>query len=250
MQVYPLVFRSTDPFFVEPEAEGCQQTDSSPWRIRPLSSFTNHTNSSGLSGQLLSVCRQIHLEASPVLYSQTSFNCSAREGVMLLMHTVGRANFSAIRHLILGWEQLQDFAWSLAKPDLVSATHSLETLELAAWRTRVRGGASFLWRDTRSYERQVCQAALDICVKHPRLRVVLERPYYRLRGPDNQSEGAWTGPQQPSTHRIKWRIVTDKAAEDMEEDETIVNLKRELIILNVSSSKDDTRWQPGSLSPF
>jgi hypothetical protein len=204
---------------------------------------------SGLSTQVLRVCRQVHREALPVLYGANPFDCSAREGVPLLLHNVGADNLGRVRRLVLDWEQLQEFAWSLAKPEMQSATNGLEVIEMATWRMRVLGGTSWLWRDVKAYERQICQAALDITNKHPNLRAVLQKSFHRYEHAADKhlKKGGWVN----TSHRVKWRFVTERgAATAADTCEKVVDLSSELAALNVPSGKDQGQsQQPGSSDP-
>lgn len=177
-----------------------------------------------MGAQLIRTCRQMHRETHTLLYGQNTFNCSQREGLKLLLQSIGFKNFSAIKHIIIDWEQIQDFAWSLAKEDYNSAMAGLEIVELATWRTRMLGGTSFILREAKSYERQLCQAAFDICEKHPRLKVVAQRPFHR-------SVRVGT-----SSHRVKWRFVM--SAKDMWSNEVAAPIAEELAQLKASSDTE------------
>jgi hypothetical protein len=98
---------------------------------------------------------------------------------------------------------------------------------------RVLGGLSSRWRDVKSYERQICQAALDITRKHPRLKVVLQRTFYKR---SNVINGARARASiVPNTWgRIKWRFVTEQAAAAAVANEKVVDLQGELDSLSAS----------------
>ena len=132
-----------------------------------------------LSSQLLRVNKQLHSEATPLLYSSNTFDCSARSGTELLIASLTPPSFTLITSLMLDWDQLLDFSFSLAKPSFTNLTSSLTILSLAHWRTRVLGGSSFLWRDVKAYERSVCQSAHAIITKSTQLRIVAQRPWVR-----------------------------------------------------------------------
>jgi hypothetical protein len=188
------------------------------------------TPQNGLSAQFLVVCQDLHAEGLPYLYSLNTFDCSSRSALPLLLRQLRPTTSALIRHVVLDWEQLQDFAWSLARPEQVAATRGLQALDLATWRMRVLGGSSFLWRDVKSYERQLCKAALDICEKHPLLGRVLQRPFHR---------STRAGGPGRTTHRVKWRFVTEAGAVTAREDgERIVDLHEELALLRPTASKD------------
>lgn len=188
------------------------------------------TAQNGLSAQFLVACHDVHAEGLPYLYGVNTFDCSSRSALPLLLRQLRPTTSALIRHVVLDWDQLQDFAWSLAKPDQVAATRGLQVLDLATWRMRVLGGSSFLWRDVKSFERQLCQAALDICEKHPLLGRVLQRPFHR---------STRAGGPVRTTHRIKWRFVTEAGAITTREDgERIVHLHEELASLTPVAGKD------------
>ncbi|KAL2431204.1 hypothetical protein ABEF95_004095 [Exophiala dermatitidis] len=151
-------------------------------------------SSQGLSSQLLFTNHQIHAEALPLLYQLNTFDCSSREAIPLLLRTIGSHHFTFIRHLILDWDQLEDFAWMLAKPQHLPQTLAgLETLETATWHMRIPGYPSApknpILLATKAYERQLCQAALDICQKHPRLNVLLQRKRRKQTVPSSDHLG-------------------------------------------------------------
>ncbi|EHY58549.1 hypothetical protein HRR83_006272 [Exophiala dermatitidis] len=220
--------------------------------------FTTNPNhpssqsSQGLSSQLLLTNHQIHAEALPLLYQLNTFDCSSREAIPLLLGTIGSHHFTFIRHLILDWDQLEDFAWMLAKPLHQTLTLAgLEILETATWHMRIPGYPSApknpILLATKAYERQLCQAALDICSKHPRLNCLLQRTrrkqtvpssdhlgrvLYRVEFTDppswSSSQGAIILSNEPlpgagtpaatggvtttnntSAYRIKWRFVAN-----------------------------------------
>jgi hypothetical protein len=98
---------------------------------------------------------------------------------------------------------------------------------------RVVGGSSSLWRDVKSYERQICQAALDITRKHPRLKVVLQRTFHKR---SNLITGARASIVPNTWGRIKWRFVTEQAAAAAVAvaNEKVVDLQDELDRLSAS----------------
>lgn len=213
--------------------ESDNSTIDSLWALRRPT-----TPREGLSAQFLAVCRDLHAEGLPYLYGVNTFDCSSRSALPLLLRQLLPTTSALIRHVVLDWEQLQDFAGSLAKPEQVAATHGLQVLDLATWRMRVLGGSSSRWRDVKDYERQLCEAALDICEKHPLLCRVLQRPFHR---------STRAGDPVRTTHRIKWRFVTEVGAVTGREDgERIVDLHQELalltpvdgIVANISSVQD------------
>jgi len=187
-----------------------RQCDDSDWCMKPVR---------GLCAQLLRVCRQVHDEAHALLYADNVFDCFQREGIKLLLKHIGPKNSALIKHVIIDRDQLQEFAWSLAKDEQKAATSGLEVIEMATWRMRVLGGSSLLWRDVKSYERQICQSALEICQKHPRLRVVAQRPFQKTA----------RAAQSSTPYRIKWRLLPSETCLGPEED--TVDLEKELALL-------------------
>lgn len=225
-------------YFFENREASITSTTVESWTLR-----RPETPHDGLSAQFLRVCHDLHTEGLPYLYSLNTFDCSSRSALPLLLRHVRPTTSALIRHVILDWDQLEEFAWSLAKPDQVAATSGLQVLDLANWRMRVLGGSSFLWRDYKSYERQLCQAALDICVKHPLLACVLQRPFHR------STRVGVSGRPVRATHRVKWRFVTESHAVmadlggggDGGDDgggERIVDLHEELALLAPAAGKD------------
>lgn len=177
-----------------------------------------------LSAQLVRTCKHMYQETNVLLYANNVFNCSQRECLKLLLQSIGSKNFSSIKHIIIDWEQLQDFAWSLAKEEYNTAMSGLETVELATWRMRVLGGTSFLWKEVKSYERQLCQAAVDICAKHPKLNVVAQLPFHR------SNRGA------SASHRIKWRFIT--SATELRINEVEIPIEDELAQIKASGDSE------------
>ncbi|KAK4944105.1 hypothetical protein LTR10_016438 [Elasticomyces elasticus] len=240
LKIYTHLFSFPDPIKIEPAHPTSQaafifdsntnEAKETPWLLR-------QPTTSGLTSQLLRTCRKIHHESLPVLYQSNIFDCSAREGVPLLQHNIGPSSFSLIRHVILDWEQLQDFAWSLAKPEHQLATNGLEIIDLASWRARILGGSSLLWHDVKAYERQLCQAALDICQKHAQLRLL------RLKRDPTEFKLSGKTIMCKTTHRVKWRFVTEKEARTHKDYDHVVDLQSELASLNVPTKKDQ-KWAP------
>lgn len=240
------------------------------WRMGP------HTHC--LSSQLLLTNKLIHAEALPVLYSTNTFDCTLREGVMLLSVSIPAQNFSLITSLVIDWDQLMDFSFQLAKPSFVALTGNLTTLTMAHWRTRVLGGSSFLWRDVKSFERTLMQSALAICEKSAKLGFVTQHHWVsksaqpQKRRPPTQSWHlppiAWaklererenqrteSGPSNgdtsrtSSTSRIKWRFLASES--QMWPNETQMDLEAELALLNTSASGDaDEGSVQSALDPF
>lgn len=172
-----------------------------------------------MGAQLIRTCRQTHHEWHSLLYAGNIFNCSQRECLKLLLQSIGHKNFSSIKHIVIDWDQLQDFAWSLAKDDYNTAMSGLEAVDLANWHTQHTDGNSFVLRQSRSYERQLFQAAADICEKHKNLKVVVQRLHPKPARVGN-------------TRRIKWRFTM--AQSDARQDETVVPIIEELSELKAS----------------
>ena len=261
VQLYIYLFQSVTPIKIEsqhssqqssehsePEGNNADSYSDQTWTIRRPSTPTN-----GLSSQVLLVCREIYTEAHPYLYRLNMFDCSSRSSLPLLQSCLSPITFPHIRHLILDWEHLQDFAWSLAKPGQVEATRGLQVVELGTWRMRVRyAGGTFLWRDVKSYERQLCQAALDICRKHAHLRLVLERefPYRRKKLVDNTTLGKSIHGR--TTQRVKWRFVTEALGtmDAIGEGEKTLHLQQELHLLTPAVGKDLVMSVQGAMDPI
>ena len=134
---------------------------------------------------------------------------------------------------MLDWDSLLDFSFMLARPDFVRTTAGLEVIDMATWRMRVTGGSGFLWRDVRSSERSMCEAALGICQKSRRLRVVAQRVWDRVK------EGLGGERVMRKTERIKWRFVTEEG--QLVAGETRLDLETELVVLRQGggSAKDE-----------
>lgn len=256
LKIYALLFHCAEALVIEPAEPAYQEDfdhssyspasvidhandkDKDPFpspalRIQPLHfyrpAYLSYAPSSttwgvGMSSQLLLTCRQIHHEAIPILYGTNRFDCSMRSAPTILAQIISVQNFALIRHLILDWDQLQDFAWSLAKDEQVHATRGLEILELNRFRTRIfprtrsasaaesettlgiapdpsatlysATGSWSRWHhaDVVNHERQLFASALAIVEKHAQLRHVLQTTMYKsqprgyLREPSTQRD--------------------------------------------------------------
>ncbi|KAJ9499391.1 hypothetical protein H2202_004974 [Exophiala xenobiotica] len=98
---------------------------STPNSIRTTMSPKLLTPCPSVSAQFLRTSRLIHTEATPILYTSNTFNCSSRSALPILLQTLTPTTSPLITHLILDWDQLQDFSWSLSKPATVHATSHL-----------------------------------------------------------------------------------------------------------------------------
>ncbi|KAI1612463.1 hypothetical protein EDD36DRAFT_418631 [Exophiala viscosa] len=239
LKIYTHLFYSRKEIKIEPAKPASQgafifvsdtkEDKETPWLLRP-------PTASGLSSQILRICRQIHHESLPVLYKSNIFDCAAREGVSLLL----------IRHLSLDWDQLQDFAWSLAKPEQQLATSGLETIDLASSRAWIRTGSNSLGHKVKVYDRHLCQAALDICQKHAQLRVVQQSDSYWIK--HKPSEFKVAGKiitKRKQFHKIRWHFVTEKGARRTHYDfNHVVELQGEMASLTVHATRDPeyTPW--------
>jgi hypothetical protein len=254
LRLYTLLFHCSEPLLIEP-APPFEQDANTPttqqdasailddtihMRLQPLRyirpsylGISPHTSTSpglGLSSHILRLSHQIHDEAIPILYGINSFDCSLRSATYLLSNAISTTNFRLIKHLILDWDQLQDFAFSLAKDSQVLITSGLETLSLNTFRTRMlrshsspsSSGAimsrqlgitteppcppttttTWIHEDQKSYERQLHFSALAITTKHAQLRHVIQetqvrsqvRGYQRVAGRHTESNlGAHKG---------------------------------------------------------
>ncbi|KEF62655.1 uncharacterized protein A1O9_00628 [Exophiala aquamarina CBS 119918] len=232
-----------------------KETTDTTTRVIPWTLRRPNIPRDGLSAQFLAVCQTVRAEGTPYLYSTNTFDCSSRSALPVLLQHLSPSTSSLIQHVILDWEQLQDFAWSLAKPSQVAATAGLQVLDLATWRTRVLGGSSVHWGNVKAWERELCHAALDICARHPLLHSVLQRPFHRSK------RAVDTAGIPRTTHRVKWRFVTEEASVagassgNFEyESERVLNLQHELALLGpVATTAEHTDNMPsaqGVLDPF
>ena len=231
-----------------------------------------------LSSQLLRVNKQVCSEASPILYSQNVFDCTARDGIKLLLGSIPESHFTNITSLIIDWDQLLDFSFQMAKPEFVALTSNLTCLTMAHWRTRVLGGSSMLWRDVKAYERTVVQSALAITEKSEKLNIVTQHHWVGRHGQAQVATRKSGGPvsvifgqhvradgkkaesqeqvqskaqeqmQAKSSIRIKWRFL---ASENMMwKTEDIVDLRTELDILNVKVEGEGEGNVQMAIDPF
>ena len=248
LAIYTNLFTDTTPIKVEPAlshrsdyywiGSGSENGTSAG----PISRMAPNTHP--LSGQILRTNKQIYDEAVPLLYSSNSFDCTTRDGVKLLTLAIPQHCFHGITSLHIDWDQLLPFSYELAKPEFVYLTASIRTLTLIYWRTRVLGGSSMLWRDSKTYERNLLQAALAIVEKSTKLRVLAQHAFGEklsrharaekkaksiLQNPDHEVQST------PSTSRIKWRILAAEC--HMREDEDPVDLNAELFMLNENRKK-------------
>lgn len=195
--------------------------DTESWAIMPHS----------LSSQLLRTCRDIYTETLPILYCHNSFDLTSRESLKLLLRNIGVANCSLIKHIVLDWDPLQDFAWCLAKDEYCEALRGLTCIQLAYWRVRNIRGTSIQWRSVKSYERQLCQAAKDILVKHPSLNILAEETFHRRI---DDPTTTFMCPNRTPNNRIKWRFVC--SASEVKSTERIIDLDADLQELNADRS--------------
>lgn len=254
--VYSLVFDTPTCIAVEAEPWPAPAQDKEPkttswsaedeyWAIRPYS----------LSSQLLRTCHQIRKEALPHLYSLRTFDLSAREALKLFLHNIGPQNFALIRHIVIDWDFLQDFGWALSKDEYKLATSGLELVEIKSLRQRHLWGTSIQWRNVKNNERWLCQAALDICQKHYRLKILAESYFRRVSvsagmNLSNTSSSTTGGvPSIRSNCRVKWRFVT--CLEDLREDETALDLQKDIDMLRASDKEGDDRdFTMSMVDPF
>ncbi|KAJ9653404.1 hypothetical protein H2198_007402 [Neophaeococcomyces mojaviensis] len=193
-----------------------------------------------LSSQFLRTCRQIHTEALPHLYSLRIFDVTARESLQLFLHNIGPQNFAFIHHIVIDWDFLQDLGWSLTKDEYKLATSGLNNIEVKSWRMRHLTGTSVQWRNVKSHERSLCQAALDICKKHKQLKVLAESYHRRASSSAGISLSGIAGGGVPATRsncRVKWRFVT--CLEELREDETVVDIEKDIDLLR--ATKEEAR---------
>lgn len=186
-------------------------SDFESWAITPYA----------LSSQSLRVNKQFYAEALPFLYSLRIFDLTARESSKLLLHNIGTKSFSHIRHVVIEWDTLQNFAWDLGKDDYRDGMAGLRCIELATWRIRHMQGTSVRWRNVKSYERMSVQAASDIISKHANIRVLAEQ-YYQRRASLAGIEGA----KLAISNKVKWRFVTSE--EELTDGEHVVDVQADL----------------------
>jgi hypothetical protein len=327
LRIYALLFHCSEPLLIEP-APSSEQDDATPTSIQDASAILDdtirmrlqplryirpsylgnspHTSTSpglGLSSHVLRLNQQIHDEAMSILYGINIFDCSLRSATYLLTNAISTTNFRLIKHLILDWDQLQDFAFSLAKDSQVVTTSGLETLSLNTFRTRILRSTlsmatsspsptptdplssryamqqqlgiaqdpprpstyntstttnpttifetpsppTWLFEDSKSYERQLHLSALAIIQKHAQLRHVIQetrvksqpRGYQRAASTDpTGSIASIPIPEMRVTARTRWRFVTERGLRDVREDEDVIDVERELEGLRGFCRKD------------
>lgn len=182
-----------------------------------------------LSSQLLRVNKQFYTEGLSFLYSLRIFDLTARESSKLLLHNIGTRSFSQIRHVIIDWDALQNFAWDLSKDEYREGLAGLRCIELATWRIRHMRGTSVRWRNVKSYERMSVQAASDIISKHAQIRILAEQ-YYQRRASMAAIEG-----KTSVSNKVKWRFVMNK--EDLKEGEHVVDVQADLELLRATQDE-------------
>jgi hypothetical protein len=289
LNIYTLLFLCASTLRIEPASPSYQQAlddEQGPSqryqiRISPVQfcrpaylkrPFSTDDYGLGLTSQLLLTCRQIYSEALPLIYSLNKFDCSLRSAPQIFYQIISVTNFAMIRHLLLDWDQLQDFAWSLSKDSQVSATAGLEVLELAYFRRKalrhprweyqrmditddppkpsediVRSHDRMRER-TKDHERQLHQAALEITQRHARLRYLVQetclkagpRGYQRERVSTSMGGRGYTLSRPivelTTSERLRWRFVSEKALHESRGNGTVLDIVAELTALEVNSS--------------
>jgi hypothetical protein len=215
---------------VEAELRGDQLENNEVWAMK---------HSGCLHPAVLCVCLQLFLEGQSLVYTDNVFDCSQREGTILLLKCIGSENFVQIKHLILEWDQLQDLAWALAKEPGGSYFAGLESVLMATWRTRILGGKSLVWLQNKNYERQLCYAAINILEKHPKLVSLLQIPY---------KKGKMNSVHSNNNYRVKWRFIA--VEQTMRAGETVVDLESELEQLRVKVGEDSGEPVQQMMDPF
>lgn len=209
-----------------------------------------------LDSQLLSTCKQIHVEGLPFLYSQRFFNLTARESLKLFLHNVGSMTFSHIRHIILDWDSLQEFAWSISKPGYDVALSGLHVIEMATWRNRHLKTTGTRWRNVKGYERMICQAAADIVHKHASLKTVVEEHFVR-KGSITQSTATIQDSDgtdqvrkaESSPLRVKWRFLSSETHQ--KDNEMVIDIDEDLRILKATPDEaSDGGFHLPMMDPF
>lgn len=241
--IYSLLFGSTSEIKIEAapareyEYSIAHNTDSTTWSADFESwATTKHP----LSAQLLRVCRQIHDEAAPFLYSHRTFNLSPRESLKLMLHNIGPTHFEYIRHIIIGWETMEDLSRALNKDEYRIGTAGLKSMRLCTWRIRHMQGTSNSWRSVRGHERTMCQAAADIIEKHAQLRIVAETEFQRA------DRTPW---RTPVNRKVKWRFITSES--ELQANEVAIDIKGDLQRLRATKDEaSDGGFSLGMVDPF
>lgn len=196
-------------------------TESGSWAMTPRP----------LSSQLLRVSQQLYAEALPFLYSRRIFDLTARDTLKILLHNIGPRSFASIKRIVIEWDELEQFAWDLKKPEYIEALSGLSCIQIATWRHRHMYGTSTQWRSVKGRERTLLQAALEVTDKHARLKILAEEPFRR------KSSSVMKQPEAVIHHRVKWRFVTDE--KDLSPGEIIVNVKKDLESLKATQQEAD-----------
>ena len=230
--VYDMLFSSRKQVFVtaapqhENEDELQRLNNSTTWSVE---SGTWAMTPQSMSSQLLRVNRQIHSEALPFLYSQRIFDLTARDTLKILMRNVGPTNFSNIKHVTIEWDELQQFAWELKKPEYILGLSGLNCVQLATWRHRHMYGTSVQWRSVKDGERTLLQAALEITEKHENLNILAEEPFRR------KSSAVQMHTENVASHRVRWRFVASK--DDLKPGEVAVDIEKDLEAVKVTKQE-------------
>lgn len=184
-----------------------------------------------LSSQLLRVNRQLHAEALPFLYSRRMFDVTARDTLKILMHNTGPKNFSYIKNILIDWEELEQFAWNLKKPEYRTSLSGLNCVQIATWRHRHMFGTSVQWRSVKGRERSLLQAASEIVDQHQHLSILAEEPFRRK--PSLISVPI----ENATSHRVKWRFIADQC--DLREGEVVVDILKDLESVKATQQEAD-----------
>ena len=203
---------------VEGELLGDPLENNAVWRMKHYK---------GLHPAILCTCSQLYSEGQSLMFTNNVFDCSQREGTTLLLKRIGSGNFAQIKHLIIEWDQLQDFGWALAKDPTGVFLPRLESVLTATWRTRILGGKSLVWRQNKNYERQLCLSAINILQKHPKLNFLVQIPYRKASMKSVHSN---------NNNRVKWRFVSTEQA--IGPSEVVIDLEAELAQLGVKAGDD------------
>lgn len=193
----------------------------------------------GLDTAVLCTCSQLFSEGQSLVFTNNVFDCSQREGTNLLLKRIGPSNFAQIKHLIMEWDQLQDFGWALAKDSTGTHLPRLESVLMATWRTRILGGRSLVWQQNKNYERQLCLSAINILQKHPKLSILVQIPYRQASRRSVHSN---------NNNRVKWRFISTEQA--MGPSEVVINLEAELAQLGVKPGEDSEEPVNHMMDPF
>ncbi|KAK5074650.1 hypothetical protein LTR64_000855 [Lithohypha guttulata] len=143
------------------------------------------------------------------------------------------------------WEALQTFAWDLGKDEYRRGMAGLRCIELATWKIRHMQGTSVRWRNVKSYERMIVQAAHDIITKHEHLSVLAEQYYQRRVSYSAGTDAA----KHTANNKVRWRFIT--SVDELTEDEHVVDVEKDLQHLRATQDEaTEGGFQLPMIDPF